>query len=67
MNYIKHAGPDTINDNKKILFENCVPFTDSISKINNSQIDKVKDIDLVILIYNLIEYRDNYSKTSGST
>ena len=35
--------------------------------MNNSQIDKVKDIDLVMLIYNLTEYRDHYSKTSGST
>ena len=30
------------------------------------RIDNVKDIDIVIPIYNLIEYSDNYSKTSGS-
>ena len=39
------------------------PFT---SEINNTQIDNAKDIDIVTPMYNLIEYRDNYSKTSGS-
>ena len=33
---------------------------------NNTQTDNAKDIDVVIPVYNLIEYCDNYSKTSGS-
>ena len=37
-----------------------------LSEINNIQIDNAKDIDVVMLIYNLIEYSNNYSKTSGS-
>ena len=37
-----------------------------MSKINNSQVDNAKIIDIVIPIYNLTEYCDNYSKTSGS-
>ena len=37
-----------------------------ISKINNKDIDNAKYIDIVMLMYNLIEYSDNYSKTSGS-
>ena len=36
-----------------------------MSEINNTQIDNAKDIDIVILMYNLIEYSDNYAKTSG--
>ena len=36
-----------------------------MSEINNTQIDNAKDIDVVMPIYNLIEYRDDYSKTSG--
>ena len=52
--------------NKKVMFKNCASFTNCISKINNTQIDNTKDIDIVILMYNLIEYHDNYSKTSGS-
>ena len=54
------------NTNKKVVFKNCAFFTSYISKINNTQIDKAEYIDIVIPMYNLIEYRDNYSKTSGS-
>ena len=47
-------------------FKNCAPFTNCISEINNTQIDNAKDLDIVIPMYNLIEYSDNYAKTSGS-
>ena len=47
-------------------FKNCAPFTNFISEITNTQIDSAKDIEIVMLMYNLIEYSDNYSKTSGS-
>ena len=60
------AGADANNTNKKVIFKNCAPFTNCISKINNTQVDNAKDIDIVMPMYNLIEYRDNYSKTSGS-
>ena len=60
------AGADASNTNKKVIFKNCAPFTDCISKINNTQVDNAKDIDIVMPMYNLIEYSDNYSKTSGS-
>ena len=54
------------NTNKKVIFKNCAPFTKCISKINNSQIDDAEYIDIVMPMYNLIEYSDNYSKTCGS-
>ena len=57
---------DANNSNKKVIFKNCAPFTDCISKINNTQVDNAKDIDIVMPMYNLLEYSDNYSKTSGS-
>ena len=41
-------------------------FTNCISEINNTQIDNAKDIDIVMPMYNLIEYSDNYAKTTGS-
>ena len=47
-------------------FKNCAPFTNCISEINNTQIDNAKDIDIVMPMYNLIEYSDNYVKTTGS-
>ena len=49
-------------NNTQVVFKNCTPFTNCISKINNTQIDNAKDTDAVMLMYNLIEYRDNYSK-----
>ena len=57
---------DANNTNQKVIFTNCAPFTDSISKINNTEVDNAKDIDIVMAMYNLIEYINNYSKTSGS-
>ena len=51
---------------KGVLFKNCAPFTKCISRINNTNIDNAQDIDIVMPMYNLIEYSDNYSKTSGS-
>ena len=59
-------GAAANNTNKKGVFKNCAPFTNCISEINNTQIDKAKDIDIVMPMYNLIEYSDNYAKTTGS-
>ena len=42
------------------------PFTDYISHIKNRQADNAENIDVVMPIYDLIEYKDNFSKTSGS-
>ena len=52
--------------NKGMIFKNCAPFINCISEINNTQIDNAKDIDIVMPMYNLIEYSDNYAKTAGS-
>ena len=52
--------------NKGVIFKNCAPFTKCISRINNTDIDTARDIDVVVPMYNLIEYSDNYAKTSGS-
>ena len=51
--------------NKGVIFKNCAPFTKCISRINNTDIDTAQDIDIVMPMYNLIEYSDNYSKKSG--
>ena len=55
---------DPNNKNKKVIFKNCVPYTDCISETNN--IYHAKDIDVVMPMHNLIGYSNNYSKTSGS-
>ena len=60
------AGAAANNTNKKVIFKNCAPFTNCISEVSNTQIDNAKDIDILMPMYNLIEYSDNYSKTTGS-
>ena len=60
------ADADANNTNKKVIFKNCAPFTNCISEINNTQVDYATDIDIAMPMYNLIEYSDNYSKTSES-
>ena len=51
---------------KGVTFQNGAPFTNCISEINNTQEDNAKDIDIVMPMYNLIEYSDNDAKTTGS-
>ena len=68
---IAEAGDDAAaiqadERNKGVIFKNCAPFINCKSEINNTEIDNAKDIDIVMPMYNLIEYSDNYSKTSGS-
>ena len=68
---ITGAGDDTAarqadERDKVVTFKNCAPFTKCISRINNPDIDNAHDIDIVMPMYNLIDYSDNYSKTSGS-
>ena len=47
-------------------FNNWAPFINCKTEINNTEIDNAKDINIVMAMYNLIEYSDNYSKTSGN-
>ena len=61
------AGAAANNINKKVIFKNRAPFTDCISEINNTQVDKAKDNDIVIPMYNLIEYTNNYSDNYSKT
>ena len=50
---------------KGVTLNNCALFTKCISRINNTDIDNAQDIDIVMPMYNLIEYSDNYSKIYG--
>ena len=50
---------------KNLIFKQCSPFTKCISKINNADIDNIKDQVVVMPMFNLKEYSRNYSKTSA--
>ena len=43
----------------QVVFKNCAPFTDSISEINNAQVDNSNNIDLVMPVYNLKNVYEN--------
>ena len=45
---------------KGVIFKNYAPFTKCISRINNTDIDNAQDVDIVMSLYNLVEYKDNY-------
>ena len=66
INITAAADADANNTNKNLILKNCAPFNNCVSEINNTQVDNSKDLDIVMPMYNLIEYSDNYSKTSGS-
>ena len=51
--------------NKSLAFKSNALFTNCISKINNVLTDNAEDLDVVMLVYNLLEYSKNYRKTTG--
>ena len=61
------TDPNNANYDKKLAFKNNAPFTSCISKINNTLIDNPADLDIVMPMYNLLEYNKNYIKTTGSS
>ena len=60
------TNPDNAKRNKSVAFKNNAPFINCISKINGVQIDNAEDLDVVMPMYNLLEYSKNYKKTTGS-
>ena len=54
------------NNNMQKVFKYFAPFTDCISEINNTQIDTAKYIDVVMPMYDLIKYNDNYQEVHGN-
>ena len=49
----------------QIVFKNCAPFEDCRTEINDNFVDYANFINITMPMYNLTEYSDNYSDTSG--
>ena len=64
--YIAVTEPDDVKRDKSVAFKNNTPFTNCISKISRIQIDNAEDLDVVMPMYNQLEYHKNYRKTTGS-
>ena len=54
------------NKNKPLILKNNAPFVSCITKINNELIEDADDLDIVMPMYNLLEYSKNYRKTIRS-
>ena len=64
---IRIRGTNNVNTGyKKLTLKNNAPYISFITKVNNTFIDNAEDLNIVMAIYNLLEYSDNYSKKSGS-
>ena len=50
----------------QVAFKNCAPFKDCRTEINDTFVDYADFINIAMPMYNLIEYSDNYSDSSGS-
>ena len=61
------TDPDNVKRNKSVAFKNNAPFINCISKIHGIEIDNAEDLDVVIPMYNLLEYSKYYRKTTGSS
>ena len=54
------------NANTKAAFKNCAPFTRFVTHINDEHVETAENLDIIMSMYNLIEYSDNYADSSGS-
>ena len=60
------TSPNNAKRNKSVTFKNNAPFINCITKINGIKIDNAEDLDVVMPMYNLLEYSKSYKKTTGS-
>ena len=66
--YILVTGDITATNydaNTKVAFKNCAPFTRCVTRINDERIYTAESLDIIMNMYNLVEYSDNYEDTSG--
>ena len=53
------------NDATRVAIKNCHPFTRATFKLNNEQVYTAGNLDLTMNLYNMLEYSDNYTDTTG--
>ena len=49
-----------------VAFKNCAPFTRCVTHINDEHAETAENLNIIMPMYNLIEFSDNYSDSSGS-
>ena len=63
---VNGAENEIVRRNRPLILKNNAPFVSCITKINNEFIEDADDLDIVMPMYNLLEYSKNYRKTIGS-
>ena len=53
-------------NNASVVFKNCALFTKCITHINDEHLETAENLDIIMPMYNLLEYSDNYEESSGS-
>ena len=61
--YITVAGGD---NNTRAAFKNCHPFTRSVVHLNHEHVNTCENLDIIMNMYNLIEYSNNYADSAAS-
>ena len=57
---------NSVNFDRRLTLKNSTPFILHISKINGELVENAEDLDILMPMYNLLEYSKNYEKTLGS-
>ena len=53
------------DQNTPIVFKNCAPFRRCVTHINDEHVETAENLDMIMSMYNLLEYSDNYAGSSG--
>ena len=67
--YILVTGDKKVADvaaNTNVAFKNCAPFTRCVTHINDEHVETGENLHIIMPMYNLLEYSDNYADSSGS-
>ena len=62
----KIRGANAADDNTRLALKNCAPFTKCNLEINDEHVDTAENLDIVMPMYNLIEYSDYYQDSSAT-
>ena len=57
---------NAVDDDTRLALKNCAPFTKCNLEINDEHVDTVENLDIVMPMYNLIKYSDNYQDSSAT-
>ena len=49
-----------------VAFKNCAPFTRCVIHMNDEHVETAENLEMIMPMYNLLEYSDNYADSSGS-